>query len=235
MMARIDPLSKLGVAIVYVVAASVSESFVLLGGMALLVTVLLLVVESVSPWRLARALLPFALFALCSSWIYAVAPDPSYRAIGGSGWTVAALVGLRTVTVGLVSIAFALTTDPADLARALIARLRLPRRFVHGALAAVQFLPGLAEEARIARLTARAGLPPGVSAPRRFATGLHPGIGMVLLAGAVRRANAAALAMELRGLGAARAPLTWRVPRFRWRDAVFVGLAAALAGLWSAG
>ena len=59
---------------------------------------------------------------------------------GWTGWQVALAVGLRTVAVGLVSMLFAYTTEPADLGRALVHRLHLPRRFVYGALAAIQFL-----------------------------------------------------------------------------------------------
>jgi energy-coupling factor transport system permease protein len=118
--------------------------------------------------------------------------------------------------------AFALTTDPASLARALIHRLRMSRRFVYGTLAAIQFLPALAEDARVARLIARGAVEPGQSWNylRKTLAGLSPGIGLMLLAGAVRRASSAALAMELRGLSGTRPASAWRVPRATGRDGV---------------
>ena len=126
--------------------------------------------------------------------------------------------------------AYAVTTEPADLGRALVARAGLPRRFVFGTLAAIQFLPGLAEDARMVRLVARAsigGAEGGCSSRLRVAlAGLSPAVGVGLLAGAVRRAGTAALAMELRGLSATVPDTSWRVPRPTGRDVAF--LAAAL-------
>jgi energy-coupling factor transport system permease protein len=158
---------------------------------------------------------------LCPCRIRLIAPS------AGLGWEVALLVGLRTVTAGLISIAFAMTSEPADLARALIQRAGLPRRFVYGSLAAVQFVPALAEEIRIARMAARAEVD---QVRRRHAVsrsfhllvaGLNPGLGLVLLSGVVRRASMAAIAMELRGLAAARGQLIWHVPQFTRRDLAF--------------
>lgn len=231
-----DPLAKLGVALAYLVLATLSQRVTTLGLVAGGVVVLLLAVERIALARLAWAALPFGLFALSSSWIYAVAPSPVYAG-SGRGWAVGLLVGTRTLTIGLVSTAFVLTTEPADLARTLVARAGLPRRFVYGALAAVQFLPALSEEARLARMIARTLVRPAPRRPRWWnrlhlaLAGLGPGIGIVLLAGAVRRASAAALAMDLRGLSAAHAPIRWRVPLFRRGDAVFVVLAAGFGVL----
>ena len=229
-----DPLAKLGLALACLVEATVSQRPAALGILAGGVLVLLLGIERIAPARLARAAWPFGLFALSSAWIYAVAPSSVYAG-SGEGWAVGLLVGTRTLTIGVISTAFVLTTEPADLARALVARARLPRRFVYGALAAVQFLPALSEEARLARMLARTTVhldprrPPGWNRFRLAWAGLAPGIGIILLAGAVRRASAAALAMDLRGLSTASGPLRWRVPRFGRGDAVFVLLAAGFA------
>lgn len=221
-MTRLDPLTKLVVAFAVIALATLDDRPLALAALAALLVVLLLAVERVPPRRFALALAPFLFFAATSSWIYAVAPANVY---GWTGWQVALAVGLRTVAVGLVSILFAFTTAPGDLARALIHRARLPRRFVFGALAAVQFLPLLVEEARLARLVARAALPPDAGRPSLALAGLRPDGAIALLAGAIRRAGTAALAMELRGLSVATgAGTAWRVPRAGWRDAVFVAL-----------
>jgi len=226
-LSRRDPLTKLAIAFLYLGFVTLDESLVALWTVAALVLGLLLAVERVSARRLLWAMLPFAFFALTSSWIYVVAPNPA-----SGGWAVAALIASRTLVTGIVSMAFAFTTEPADLARALIHRTRLPHRFVHGALSAIQFLPALAEEARMARMIARASLRPSRSRAltrlRESVAGFGPGFGMVLLAGAVRRAGSAAIAMELRGLSADRRPSAWRVPRATRRDLAFALAAAAL-------
>ena len=226
-MTRLDPLAKLAVAFVVIAFATLSERAGELAALAILLVFLLLGVERVAPRRFALALAPFLFFAVTSSWIYAAAPANVY---GWTGWQVALAVGLRTVVVGLVSMLFAFTTEPGDLARALVHRARLPRRFVFGALAAIQFLPTLAQEAQMARLVARAALPPDASRLTVALAGLRADGAIALLAGAIRRAGIAALAMELRGLSTTGgAGSAWRVPRAGWRDAAFA--AAALAAL----
>jgi energy-coupling factor transport system permease protein len=228
-MTRLDPLTKLVVAFAVIGVATLNDRPLELAALAAVLVVLLLAVERVPLRRFALALAPFLFFATTSSWIHAVAPSSVY---GWSGWQVALAVGLRTVAVGLVSMLFAFTTAPGDLARALVHRARLPRRFVFGALAAVQFLPLLAEEARLARLVARAALPPDASRLAVALAGLRADGAIALLAGAIRRAATAALAMELRGLSvAAGTGSAWRVPRAGWRDAVFAALALSVLAL----
>jgi energy-coupling factor transport system permease protein len=233
-MTRLDPLVKLCVAFVVIAFATLNGRPAELAALAALLAVLLLAVERVPPRRFALALAPFLFFAVTSSWIYALAPSNVY---GWSGWQVALAVGLRTVAVGMVSMLFAFTTEPGDLARALVHRARLPRRFVFGALAAIQFLPVLAEEARLARLVARAALPPRASRLAVAMAGLRADGAIALLAGAIRRAGTAALAMELRGLSATSgAGSTWRVPRAGSRDALFAAVVVvAMASLHFAG
>lgn len=231
-MTRLDPLVKLGVALVYVGYATLSQVSIELATLSLFVAFLLLAVERMPVRTFLLGLAPFLFFAVTSSWIYAVAPANVY---GWTGWQVALAVGLRTVAVGLVSMLFAYTTEPADLGRALVHRLRFSRRFVFGALAAIQFLPSLAEEARLARIVARAAMPAGTSRLRLWFAGLSPALGIILLAGAIRRAGTAALAMELRGLSATSGRSAWRVPRPGPADAVFaVAALILLALLWAA-
>jgi len=234
-LSRRDPLTKLAVAFLYLGFITLSESVVALWAVAAIVLGLLMAVERVPPRRLLWAMLPFAFFAVTSSWIYVVAPDGA-----SGGWPVARLIASRTLVTGIVSMGFAFTTEPADLARALIHRTRLPHRFVHGALAAIQFLPALAEEARMARMIARASLKPSrnraLARLRESVAGLGPGFGMALLAGAVRRAGSAAIAMELRGLSAQRRPSAWRVPHATRRDLAFALAATALLpAVWTLG
>lgn len=242
MIAAIDPLSKFAIALIWIAGLSVCQRPAAFLFLIATLLGLLVLIEKTPLRRLAFALAPFAFFALTSSWTYAIAPNQMYDMARATGWSAAALVGLRTITIGLVSISFAFTTEPADLARALVARCALPRRFVYGALAAIQFLPALAEEARMARMTARAALSSAIPDPspgarlRLAFAGFEPAVAVTLLAGAVRRASAAAIAMELRGLGVSSAAPVWRTPRFRRRDAVFCLVAMGLfATAWIMG
>ena len=231
-MRTLDPLVKIAVGFLYIGFATLSERAPELAVLVVLLTAILIAAENMPLRTFALGLEPFLFFAVTSSWIYAGAPNNVY---GWTGWQVALAVGLRTVAVGLVSMLFAYTTEPADLGRALVHRLHLPRRFVYGALAAIQFLPALAEEARMARLIARASVPAG-NAMRRAMAGLNPGLGITLLAGAIRRAETAALAMEMRGLSATPRTSTWRVPHVTRRDIVFTlaAIAVLAAILWVA-
>ena len=230
-MRMLDPLVKLVVGFICIGFATLSDQAPELAVLVVLLTAILTGAENMPLRTFALGLLPFLFFAATSSWIYAVAPSNVY---GWTGWQVALAVGLRTIAVGLVSMLFAYTTEPADLGRALVHRLHLPRRFVYGALAAIQFLPALAEEARMARLIARASIPAGPgSGFRRVLAGINPSLGITLLAGAIRRAGTAALAMELRGLNAATRSSPWRVPSIATRDIVFtLSAIATLVAIW---
>jgi len=228
-----DPLARLAVAFGAFVVVTLAPRPATGAVVFALLLALLLGPARVPLRRILRGLAPFAFFALTSAWIYAVAPDPTYRAIGGTGWDAALLVTVRTFCVGLISLGYVLTTPAAGLARALVHRAGMPRRIVCGTLAAVQFLPGLAEELRMARLVARAALPDParggriVAAVRRWAAGLGPAVIVTLLAGAMRRADTAAIALELRGVAGPGQPTPWRVARFERDDAAF----ALLSGL----
>jgi energy-coupling factor transport system permease protein len=224
-----DPLARLAVAALAIAVVTLAKRPATAGWIFALTFLLLVGPVRVPVTRILRGLLPFAFFAVATGWIYAAAPDAAHRAAPGSGWNVAILVAARTMTVGLVSLGFVMTTPTAALARALVHRAGLSRRFVYGAVAAVQFLPALADDVRMVRLVARAALPAGRGWLRdrfsRWFAGLGPGTLVVLLAGAMRRANAAALSLEVRGIGAPGPATAWRVDPFQIADAWFMALA----------
>jgi len=109
-------------------------------------------------------------------------------------------IALRGVAIGLPGIFLLATTDPTDLADALGQRMRLPHRFVLGALAAVRLVGLLITEWQTLGLARRArGAGAGAGAfgrPRASA-----GQGLALLVQAMRRATRLAVAMEARGFG----------------------------------
>lgn len=121
--------------------------------------------------------------------------------VSTGGLQSAASVALRLLAVTLPGIAVLATTDPMDLADALVQRWRVPARFAYGALAALRLLPLLsADWHTIARARRARGLDAGrspVGILRAFS-----GQVFAVLVSAVRRGVRLAAAMEARGFGA---------------------------------
>lgn len=142
------------------------------------------------------------------------------RVLGRYGWPIAvglggiwlanvvaggAVSGLVPISVRLVALALpglllVLTTDPVDLADALVQVWHAPARFAYGALAAFRLLPLLVQEWRSLRLARRAR---GVDAgPNPVAAAqLAAGTLFALLVVAIRRGVRLAAAMDARGFG----------------------------------
>ncbi len=131
---------------------------------------------------------------------------------------------LAIVLVGLLATA---TTQPTDLADALIQQLRASPRFAIGALAALRLLPLLAEEWQVLAMARRAR---GVEAGRSpvAAVRLAAGQLLTLLVGAIRRGTRMAAAMEARGFGALSCRSVARAQRMRVSDWGWIAGAAFL-------
>ncbi|MEL4318113.1 energy-coupling factor transporter transmembrane component T [Leifsonia sp. YIM 134122] len=137
---------------------------------------------------------------------------------------------LRVLSIGLPGIVLLATTDPTDLADGLAQVVRLPARFVLGALAGLR-LVGLGIEdwrslglARRARGIADARGP--IGAVRRFA-----GQAFAMLVISVRRGSKLATAMEARGFGADHVERSWARPStFGAREVLLVMVGAVIAG-----
>lgn len=146
---------------------------------------------------------------------------------------------LRVLAVGIPGIVLFVRTDVTDLADGLAQVLRLPARFVLGALAAIRMMTLLGDDWRQLAMARRAR---GVADRRRLRRGVSMAFGLLVVA--LRRATTLAVAMESRGFGAP-GPRTWARPvRFAGPEwamlAVLVGIgvvavaAAVLAGTWRA-
>jgi energy-coupling factor transport system permease protein len=126
----------------------------------------------------------------------------------------------------MVSVFFALTTDPGALIRAGMAYLRLPARIGYPLFAAMQLVPQLAREAqqiRMARAMHNGRAMRRLPSPCEVVSLVVP-----LLAFAIRRASRSAIAMHARGFDPAAPRTVINVPRFSTRDAVFALAAFAL-------
>ncbi|MET0975021.1 MAG: energy-coupling factor transporter transmembrane component T [Leifsonia sp.] len=135
---------------------------------------------------------------------------------------------LRVLAIGLPGIVLLATTDPTDLADGLAQVVRLPARFVLGALAGLR-LVGLGIEdwralglARRARGVADARGP--IGAVRRFI-----GQAFALLVISVRRGSKLATAMEARGFGSDIARSWARPSPFGVREVGLIGIGVAIS------
>lgn len=152
-----------------------------------------------------------------------------------SGVLLSALaLSLRLFAVALPGVLVFATTDPTDLADALIQNVRASPRFAIGALAAFRLVPLLTEEWQQLSMARRAR---GVDAGRNplAALRLFGSTAFALLVGAIRRGTRLAVAMDARGFDAAHPRTTARRQRFRPADTVLLvaaaGLAAAAVGV----
>lgn len=113
-----------------------------------------------------------------------------------------ALIGLslaeRGVAIAAFSVLFLLSTDPTALIRSLVQQARLPARIAYPALAAYRFLPLLRGEYETLTLARRLR---GYGRRRRPLGGLRERVTLIvpLLAGAIRKAERVAVAMDARG------------------------------------
>jgi energy-coupling factor transport system permease protein len=138
-----------------------------------------------------------------------------------------AALGVRILGIALAGLVALATVEPTDLADALMQQLRVPATFALGALAAVRLLPVLADEWQLLGLARRAR---GLSAANPLEwVRLQAGRLMSLLVGAIRRATRLALAMEARGLGAARRRTVAREQRMVRRDWLLLAGSAVAA------
>lgn len=144
---------------------------------------------------------------------------------GGIGGGIA--IGLRLVAIGLVGLLALATTDPTDLADALIEHIGAPPRFAIGTLAALRLVPIFAREWETIGLARRArGIDESSIAERVRGGGERT---LVLLVGAIRRATRLAAAMDARGFDSGL-PRTRARPRpLQAGDWAWLAAAVALA------
>ena len=147
---------------------------------------------------------------------------------GTGGWPASIGLALRILAVAVPGIVVFATTDPTDLADALVQNARLPARFAIGALAAFRLVPLLGEEWRLLTLARRAR---GLDAGRNPLAHLRAfgALTFALLVGAIRRGTRLATAMDARGF-AAGVPRTFaRQQLIRPADVALMLASVALA------
>ena len=230
-LATLNPVSKLGAALIVTVALLLSIDPVS-AGVALTLELILLafaglplrtVVARTAPVWIAAPLagLTTLLYGQASGTVYV-----QWWAVEISDGSLALGVAttLRVLAIGLPAVLLFVTIDPTDLADGLAQLLRLPARFVIGGLAGLRLVGLFAEDWRALTLARRARGVAESGAVRRFL-----GQSFALFVLSLRRGTKLATAMEARGFGPSRVR-TWARPSvFRPRDWVTLVVAVLVA------
>lgn len=139
--------------------------------------------------------------------------------------TLAVAVFLRVLALGLSALLLFGDLDPTELADGLAQIVRLPARFVLGALAGVRMMGLFAADWRTLALARRAR---GLGDTGRLRRWLSMAFALLVLA--IRRGSRLATAMEARGFGATDGPpRTWARPsRLGRADAIGIVVAVAI-------
>jgi energy-coupling factor transport system permease protein len=227
---RVGPLTKLGIAVVWLIGLATTTSVwppLALAGVTVLAAMTL---GRVPPRTIVRAALPLWVAALSVGFFNAVFAaanvDPAaieITRIGPLRLTEAGLagglgLGARIVAIAAIGVAFAQTTDSTRLVDALVQQAHLPDRFAYGALAAYQALPRLGEDLTTLRQARRI---------RGLQASWHPRLLIGLLVLAIRHGDRLALAMDARGFGSGPRS-RYRIVRWTWLDAIAAAAALTL-------
>lgn len=132
---------------------------------------------------------------------------------------------LRVLAIGLPAVVLFITVDPTELADGLSQVLRLPSRFVLGALGGMRLAGLFLEDWRSLELARRARGIADRGRLRRFA-----GQAFALLVLSIRRGSKLATAMEARGFGAPGRRTWARESRLGCSDVVLIAISFAVAG-----
>jgi energy-coupling factor transport system permease protein len=232
---RVSPVAKIAASSAIGTALLVTIDAVS-GAVALVLVTLLLPFAGVPARTLAVRLVPLAIAAPLTGLTLALYGAPSGEVFWSFGLAVvsegslqfAVAAVLRVLAIGLPAVVLVSTVDSTDLADSLAQTLRLPARFVLGALAAFRLVGLLVDDWRALALARRArgiGDAGGPLGRVRIAAGMA----FSLLVLALRRGSTLATAMEARAFGAP-GPRTWaREARFGGREWALVGIGVAIA------
>jgi energy-coupling factor transport system permease protein len=135
---------------------------------------------------------------------------------------------LRILAIGLPAVVLFATIDPTDLADGLAQVVKLPSRFVLGALAALRLVGLFLDDWRQLELARRAR---GIGDTGRLRRFLNQAFALLVLS--LRRGSKLATAMEARGFGGSTVRTWARPSRFRAGDwmLVLIGLAIGAVAL----
>ena len=198
----------------------------------------------IPPRYIARSMAPFALFALsfvvlnglfhreleAATPIFSIGP----LTVSWEGLQLGLSVGLRVLFLVSTSLLFVATTEPGDFVLSLVQQARIPYKLAFAILAAYRFVPILSVEyaniraaGQVRGLGQRAGIVGSIRSLRRDA--------IPLLAGAIRRSERMAVAMDSHAFGANPTRTYHRQLRVTARDWLFLlGVLVVSAAIFAA-
>jgi energy-coupling factor transport system permease protein len=228
---RVNPVAKLAASAIIGLALVLSIDWVS-AAVALGCEAVLFLFAGLGPRRFALRTLPVWVAAVLAAFtilLYGRASGTSHFHLllmnitdGSIGLSVATL--LRVLAIGLPAVVLFVTVDPTDLADGLAQVLRLPSRFVLGALGGLRLVGLFVEDWRSLELARRARGIADRGRLRRFA-----GQAFALLVLSIRRGSKLATAMEARGFGSSIRRSWARESRFAGREWLLVATAVAIA------
>ena len=205
---RLDPLSKL--AALFAVSLLAFGVYIAWVQIVVCAAVLFaaLVLARIRPSEVVRGTWPFILACASFFLIQAATLPGAHEAfrlfrhpVSVEGADYALASALRIYTILLASLVFVRTTDPRELAVALIVQLRIPYRIGYAFFIALRIVPTLEEEIKTIRaaqavrgVARQRGLAGRIRETKRYA--------MPLLVGSLRRASMMVMSMEARAFGA---------------------------------
>jgi energy-coupling factor transport system permease protein len=231
--ARINPVAKLAAALVIAVGLVLSVDWVSALTALVLEVILVLVLRVPLRSLLTRGAV-LALAAGLTAITILLYGEPSgvvhwhllLITVSDGSIALALATFLRVLAIALPSVFLFIETEPTELADGLGQVLRLPARFVLGALAAIRLVGLLRQDWRCLGYARRARGVADQARVRRAA-----GQAFALLVSAIRRGSTLATAMEARGFGA-YATRTWARPSpFGWRETALICTAFGIAAV----
>ncbi|KON89551.1 thiamine permease [Sporosarcina globispora] len=129
-------------------------------------------------------------------------------------------LGMRVLSFTSLSLLFMLTTKPAEFLLSLMQQCRLPPKLAYGIMAGYRFLPLIKEEFDIIRNAHRIrGVPKARTLSEKLAELKRYAV--PLLAGAIRKAERTAMAMESKGFTGDRNREFYHKISVSWKDWAF--------------
>lgn len=184
-------------------------------------------------WKLwALMMLPFTLGAVGYLWTTLVFGKDSGGEVIGSfagidvtdkQWAHAWSLTFRVMAFSTLSLLFAFTTNPVTFVMSLMQQMKVPPKIAYGTMVGYQFLPVLKDELTQIRQAQRLR---GVGQDRHWWQRLAGTRRLLIpmLAGAVRKAERAAFAMEARGFTGERRKEFYQPVQVCGRDYVLAGV-----------
>lgn len=227
----INPVTRI-IALITLTTPLLLSVDVVSAAIALGATLLLAPLAGVGPGQLCTRSLPLLLMALLAAVSMALYGRPEgqvhFRApliqVTDNSLALALAIGLRILAVGLPVVVLIARIDPTELGDGLARILRLPERFVLGAVAGARLITLFRADWRSLALARRAR---GVAERGRI---LHvASMSFSLLVLSLRRGSRLATAMEARGFGR-HGPRTWaRDSELKVRDLIVVLVCTLIA------